>query len=492
MTSALAAKTQTAPKEITVAYGDGIGPEIMEATLHVLAEARAALNISTIEVGKAYYDKGVSTGIPPSAWDSLRRTKVFLKSPITTPQGGGYKSLNVTMRKTLGLFANVRPVRSFQPYVKGLHPLMDLVIVRENEEDLYSGIEYRQSADAFHAIKLITRSGCEKIVRYAFEYALQNGRKKVTCMSKDNIMKMSDGAFHQIFNEIGEEYPEIEKDHYIIDIGAARIAYRPEKFDVIVTENLYGDIISDIAAEVSGSVGLAGSSNIGDDFAMFEAIHGSAPDIAGQNIANPSGLLNAAVMMLVHLGQNDTAALIRNAWLKTIEDGIHTGDIYSPESKQKVGTKEFAQAVVERLGEDPYKLRKEVYESKGASGKSRAVAHPSTAKIKEKKLVGVDLYMGWNEAHVSPLGDKLAKLAGNDAKLGMISSKGLKVWPDIEIDVTNTDHLRCRFKATGDSLPATYPGELITRVAAEGLDVLKAEYLFDFDGKPGYTLSQGE
>ena len=276
-----------------------------------------------------------------------------------------------------------------------------------------------------------------------------------------------------------------------------QLVRNPKQFDVMVTGNIFGDILSDCASMLTGSLGMLPSASLGEKKdgklpALYEPVHGSAPDIAGKDIANPSGLLNAAVMMLVHLGQNDTASLIRNAWLKTIEDGIHTGDIHSPESKEKVGTQGFAKAVVARLGEDPYKLRKEVYDSKGGNGKSRAVAHPATAKVKEKILVGVDVYMGWNEARVSPLGDKLAALAGNEAKLGMISSKGLKVWPNAEMDSTNTDHLRCRFMAGSKPLPSTYPGELITRIAAAGLDVLKAEYLFDFDGKPGYTLSQGE
>jgi len=480
--------------DITVAYGDGIGPEIMDATLRILAEARAKLNIETIEVGEAYYKKGVSTGIPPSAWDTLRRTKVLLKAPITTPQGGGYKSLNVTMRKTLGLYANIRPCKSYHPFVKGLHSAMDLVIVRENEEDLYSGIEYQQTSDAFHAVKLITHTGSERIIRYAFEYAVKNGRKKVTCMSKDNIMKICDGAFHRIFNEVGEEYPEIQKEHYIIDIGAARIASHPEKFDVIVTENLYGDIISDIAAEVCGSVGLAGSSNVGPEFAMFEAIHGSAPDIAGQNIANPSGLLNGAIMMLVHLGQFETANLIENAWLKTIEDGIHTADIYhANSSKEKVGTKEFADAVIAHLGEVPYRFKKSEYGAASAVGETNARAsRPVVIPTASRTLTGVDIYIGLQNKTVEDLGDTIQRLSGEEASLTLISSKGLKVWPDAEASGSNTDHVRCRFIAKGETLPPHYSGGLISRLSEAGIDVLKMEHLYHFNGKAGYSLSAGE
>ncbi|MFN5772671.1 NADP-dependent isocitrate dehydrogenase, partial [Flavobacterium sp.] len=293
---------------ITIAKGDGIGPEIMDATLAVLKAAGAALEYDEIEVGEKVYLSGNTSGIAASSWDIIRRNKVFLKAPITTPQGGGYKSLNVTTRKFLGLYSNVRPCLSLSPYVATKHPQMDVVIIRENEEDLYAGIEHQQTDEVIQCLKLISRPGCEKIVRYAFEYARAFGRKKVTCFTKDNIMKQTDGLFHKVFDEIAVEYPEIENEHWIIDIGAAKLADTPEAFDVIVTLNLYGDVLSDVAAQIAGSVGMAGSANIGESCAMFEAIHGSAPRIAGQNIANPSGLLQGAIMMLNHIGQSAVAA----------------------------------------------------------------------------------------------------------------------------------------------------------------------------------------
>src|SRR5579859_1324255 len=295
---------------ITVAHGDGIGPEIMDATLRIIEAAGAPLAIETIEIGEKVYLRGNTAGIEPSAWESLRRTKVFLKAPITTPQGGGFKSLNVTARKTLGLYANVRPCVSYHPFVETKHTNMNLVIVRENEEDLYAGIEYRQTQDVYECLKLISRPGSAKIVRYAFEYARANKRKKVTCFTKDNIMKITDGLFHKVFDEISKEYPEIENEHWIVDIGAAKMADTPEAFAVLVMPNLYGDVLSDVAAQITGSVGLAGSSNIGSQCAMFEAIHGSAPRRAGQNLANPSGLLLGAVMMLVHIDQPDVATKV--------------------------------------------------------------------------------------------------------------------------------------------------------------------------------------
>ena len=325
---------------ITIAHGDGIGPEIMEATLRIIKAAGAQIKEEVIEIGEKVYLAGNSAGIKPEAWESLRRTRVFLKAPITTPQGGGFKSLNVTTRKVLGLYANVRPCISYHPFVDTKHPIMDVVIVRENEEDLYAGIEHRQTDEVVQCLKIISRPGSEKIIRYAFEYARAYGRKKVTCFTKDNIMKMSDGLFHKLFDEVGAEYPDLEQEHWIVDIGAAKLADTPEAFDVIVMPNLYGDILSDVAAQITGSVGLAGSANIGEGFAMFEAIHGSAPRRAGQNMANPSGLLLGAVQMLVHIGQAEVAEKVQNAWLKTLEDGVHTYDIFKDgTSREKVGTR---------------------------------------------------------------------------------------------------------------------------------------------------------
>src|SRR5436190_12935016 len=348
---------------ITVAHGDGIGPEIMNATLQILEAAGAALEIETIEIGEKVYLRGNSAGIDPSSWDSLLRTKVFLKAPITTPQGGGFKSLNVTTRKTLGQYANVRPCVSYHPFIDTKHPNMDVVIVRENEEDLYAGIEYQLTPEVMSCIKLISRPGSEKIVRYAFEYARAHNRKKVTCFMKDNIMKLTDGLFHKVFDEVAEEYTDIENESWIVDIGAAKMANTPEAFDVIVMENLYGDILSDVAAQITGSVGLAGSANIGLLCAMFEAIHGSAPRRAAQNLANPSGLLLGAVMMLVHIVETTIAERVHNAWLRTIEDGIHTYDIYEEgKSREKAGTKEFAEAVAQRTGQTPRVLKSVQYQ----------------------------------------------------------------------------------------------------------------------------------
>jgi len=485
--------------KVACAMGDGIGPEIMKATLDILKAAGTNIEPEFIELGEKVYLSGNSAGIEEEAWNVIDRNKIILKAPITTPQGKGYKSLNVTLRKSLGLFANVRPVTSLHPYVQTNFSNLDVVIVRENEEDLYAGIEHQQTQDVVQCLKLITRPGCEKIVRYAFEFARAYGRKKVTCMVKDNIMKLTDGLFHKVFDEIKVEYPEIESESYIIDIGAARLAAKPEIFDVVVTSNLYGDIISDIVAEIAGSVGMAGSSNVGTTVSMFEAIHGSAPDIAGKNIANPSGLINASIMMLAHLGLNEKADNIKNAWLTTIEEGYHTADIYKEGfSAKKVSTTEFAEEVIKRLGKAPQKLTK----SNLAAGAGQ-INIPAYKRIVEKKeLVGVDVFIDWKGTNPNEIGEALKAVNPINIQLKMITNRGVKVFPHGNKATYCTDHWRCRFVSTNADLT---PGNavytpiqfedivaLLSKLHANGHDVIKTENLYEFDGKRGFSLGQGE
>jgi isocitrate dehydrogenase len=476
--------------KITVAKGDGIGPEIMDATLEIILAAGAKLEIDEIEVGEKVYLAGNTSGIANESWDIIRKNKIFLKAPITTPQGGGYKSLNVTTRKFLGLYSNVRPCKSLHPFVKTKHPVMDIVIVRENEEDLYAGIEHQQTDEVVQCLKLISRPGCEKIVRYAFEYAKQQNRKKVTCFTKDNIMKQTDGLFHQVFDEIAKEYPEIENEHWIIDIGAAKMADTPEAFDVIVMPNLYGDVLSDVAAQITGSVGLAGSANIGEECSMFEAIHGSAPRRAGQNVANPSGLLQGAIMMLNHIGETSVAEKVQNAWLKTLEDGIHTYDIYKEgTSKQKVGTKEFAKAVIANLGKKPSILKPVTYSNDGALNLPKYKRKPSA----DKQLVGVDLFVHWEGSDPNELAKKIKMIESGGITLSMITNRGIKVWPDGFKETFCTDHWRCRFKPNeGSEINKTHVIELLKNAHNEKVDTIKTENLYTFNGKAGYSLGQGQ
>lgn len=472
---------------IVVARGDGIGPEITDAVLRVLEANQTPLEYIPVELGERAYLKGFATGIPEDAWEIIRANRVLLKGPITTPQGGGYKSVNVTLRKSLGLFANVRHCRAYTPYVASLHPTMNVVILRENEEDLYAGIEYRQSQEVVLDLKVVTRPGTESLVRYAFEYARAYGRKKLTCMTKDNIMKMSDGMFHRVFDEVAKEYADLKSDHMIIDIGAARLAAQPEMLDMIVTLNLYGDILSDIAAQVAGSIGLAGSANVGNDAAMFEAVHGSAPDIAGKDIANPSGLLNAAIQMLVHVGLPDDAERIKNAWLTTLEDGIHTPDMHREGfSTRLVGTRGFANAIIDRLGKTPEHLDSLTYQPGGI----HIAPHPT--KKQTQVLVGTDIFLVWDEADRDPqvLGDRITAIDTTPLKFQGMTNRGVKVYPNSGAETARSDMWRCRY--LGQNVTFDDVLRLLGQIHQAGIHINQVENLYTFDGERGYSLGQGE
>jgi isocitrate dehydrogenase len=343
--------------------------------------------------------------------------------------------------------------------------------------------------EVMSCIKLISRPGSEKIVRYAFEYARLHNRKKVTCFMKDNIMKMTDGLFHKVFDEIGAQYPDIEKEVWIVDIGAAKMADTPTAFDVIVMPNLYGDILSDVAAQIAGSVGLAGSANIGESCAMFEAIHGSAPRRAGKNLANPSGLLLGAVLMLVHIDQPEVAAKVHNAWLRTIEDGVHTYDIYTEGvSTVKVGTREFASAVIERLGLKPNILKPVTYAHRPA-----AVAAPARAErpAVAMQLKGIDVFVYWPSRNPNALAGAVGKLAGEGLTLQMIDNRGVKVWPAGRAETFCTDSFRCRFMADGQTDMSKLL-DVVRRINDAGIDIAVTETLRNFDGQAGFTLAQGQ
>lgn len=475
---------------ITIAHGDGIGPEIMKSVLDILKASGARLNYEEVELGEKAYLSGSTSGIHKDSWSTIRKNKILLKAPITTPQGGGYKSLNVTLRKSLGLFANVRPCRSFSPFILTKHSDMDVVIIRENEEDLYAGIEHQQTDEVVQCLKLFSRPGCEKIVRYAFEYARANNRKKVSCFVKDNIMKHTDGLFHDVFKEIAAEYPDIEADSWIIDIAAARLADTPEMFDVVVTPNLYGDVVSDIAAQISGSVGLGGSANIGHECAMFEAIHGSAPPIAGKNIANPSGLLHAAIMMLCHVEQYDVAEKIYNSWARVIEKGLHTEDIYKKDSSQQLlSTSEFAEAIINHLGESP----EEIVKADFSDYKGIQIPKYQRKSNSSKKLKGVDIFVDWKGENPKTLAQQLSRL-NNGIELTMITNRGVKVWPEGFDETFCTDHWRCRYEMinSDNEVEKTAIPRLFEKAISENIDIIKSENLYEFDGKRGYSLGQGQ
>lgn len=472
---------------IAVAHGDGIGPEIMEAALEIIKSAGAPVEIHPVEIGEKVYLRGTKTGIESTTWETIRSCKAFFKAPITTPQGGGFKSLNVTCRTTLGLYANIRPCVSYVPYINSKHPNMDVVIIRENEEDLYVGIEYRHSPQMHKALKMISDPGAEKIIRYAFEYAKAHRRNKVTCFTKDNILKISDGHFHKVFEEIATEYPDIENEHWIIDIGAAKLADAPETFDVIVTPNLYGDIISDIAAQISGSVGLVGTANIGEFGAMFEAIHGSAPRRAGQNVANPSALVLASVLMLDYLEMSDVGRTVHNAWLKTIEDGIHTYDIFQEgKSQQKVGTKEFGEAVIKRLGKKPEHLKEALKHHRVSLPK--VPENTSTASTRE--LVGVDIFVYAPDSS-QEVKEKLLSIDLKKCAITMISNRGTTIYPEGQPETYCVDEYRVRIKPKEEeqTFKQEWTANLLEIFSHQHIDVVAIEHLYNFDDKPGYSSS---
>ncbi len=483
---------------VTVIYGDGIGPEITKACLKIIEAAGASLDIKPIyEIGEKSYLAGFTSGIKPEDWQKILSTRAILKAPITTPQGGGYKSLNVSIRKSLGLFCNFRPCKSYHPYVKTNFKDLDIVIFRENEEDLYAGIEHREGHDAFVCTKLITQTGSQKIIRAAFEYARTNKRKRITCMTKDNIMKMADGAFHKAFVEIGAEYPEIEQEHMIIDIGSARLAHKPEHFDVVVTLNLYGDIISDIVAEVSGSVGFAGSANIGDKYAMFEAIHGSAPLLAGKDAANPSGMLNGAIQMLCYIGQGSVAKKVEDALLKTIEDGFVTKDLYQEGmSKKLCGTDEFAEHVIANIGKKPSHIKEATnypdfaFDNEIKSDKTKP--HPIFTKpLEVKQIVGFDAFVD-KACLTKDIAEMTRKILINGLGLKTISSRGLLLYSKDEMQDVFASHWRLRFLGGDVKLSTADGAELLAALGKLGLDVARLSTLYTYNGKNGYTLEQSE
>lgn len=481
--------------QFLVSDGDGIGPEITAAVLQVLEAAGIPLRPTAIEMGEKSYLAGHSSGISPAAWQLLRAGKVLLKAPITTPRGGGYKSLNVTLRKAFGLFANIRPVKSYPGILPGRR--MDMVIVRENEEDTYAGIEHRQTREVTQCLKLITSPGTDRILHYAYRLAALRQRKELTLMAKDNIMKITDGVFTSRFEALRPAFPTVNTRSIIIDIGTAKLAVAPESFDVVVAPNLYGDILSDVAAEASGSVGLAGSANLGTDFAMFEAVHGSAPDIAGKGVANPSGMLQAACMMLGYSGFKTEAELIENAWLCALEDGYRTADIATgKDGEKRVGTADFARAVIDRLGSKPKRLAPaQVFELPpvGPSLEFAAAASRALQASVTKQLRGIDIFVDWNEADRNPnvLGPRIAALGSEKLQLRMISNRGVKVFPQGNSATSCADHWRCRFTAES----AITHADILTlqwAIAKAGFDIIKTENLYWFDGQPGYSLGQGE
>ncbi len=475
-------------RKVTLIPGDGIGPEVVGSARRILEAARAPIEWEECEAGAAVFRKGLPSGVPPETIDSISRTRVVLKGPLETPVGYGEKSANVTLRKLFETYANVRPVRELPgvttPYSgRGI----DLVVVRENVEDLYAGIEYMQTPGVAEALKLVSRKGCEKIVRFAFELARAEGRRSVTCATKANIMKLTEGMLKRTFEEIAPEYPDIEAWHLIVDNCAHQLVKRPEQFDVIVTTNMNGDILSDESSALVGGLGFAPSGNFGNDVAIFEAVHGSAPKYAGKNVINPTALILSAVMMLRYLGMFDVAADVEHAVLVTLESGVRTGDIVGYD--RGTPTTEYTDAIISNLGKRSATWRVRDY---------RPIRLPQVrpdidfVKPSSREVAGVDVFV---EAAVpaDELGKALEEVAAGSAfSLKMIGNRGTMVYPPTGAITDVADHWRCRFvPAPNREVTDEDVLDLLRRVGSR-FPWMHVEKLQAFDGEQGFTKDQGE
>lgn len=477
---------------VTLIPGDGIGPEVVAAVQQVLAAAEVPIDWETRHAGASVFKKGVASGVLPETIESIRSTKCALKGPLETPVGFGEKSANVTLRKFFETYGNIRPVRELPgirtPYSgRGI----DFVVVRENVEDLYAGIEYLQTPGVAQALKIVTRKGSEKICRLAFELARAEGRKKVTCATKANILKLTEGLFKRVFEEVSRDYPEIAAEHQIVDNCAHQMVMRPEQFDVLVMTNMNGDILSDLASALIGGLGFAPSANIGEDASIFEAVHGSAPQIAGKDMANPTALLHSSVLMLRHLGEMKAADTVENALLVTLEDGkVLTADMAGG-GREPSGTKAFTQEVIKNLGSSPKAFPRREYKRL----KMPQVSHaPDLVKAKEYRVMGLDIFVA---TVIDPvvLGKAVeAAIKGLPVRLMQISNRGTKVYPnDLNITSDPVDCARLRFKVAthGDRLSSKDILELIARVS-ESAPWVHIEKLYKFDEIAAFTKDQGE
>lgn len=482
-------RKKSSAHRVTLIPGDGIGPEVVAAAQAVLAAAEVPVEWETRHAGASVFKKGVASGVLPETVSSIRRTRVALKGPLETPVGYGEKSANVTLRKYFETYGNIRPVRELPgirtPYSgRGI----DFVVVRENVEDLYAGIEHMQTPGVAQALKIISRRGTEKIIRLAFELARAESRKAVHCATKANILKLTEGLFKRVFEEVARDYTDIRAEHMIVDNCAHQMVMRPEQFDVLVMTNMNGDILSDLASALIGGLGFAPSANLGDQAAIFEAVHGSAPQIAGKDVANPTALISSAVLMLRHLGELKAADEVENALFVTLEDGkALTPDIAGPAG---VGTKAFTKEVVKNLGRAPKSYPRREHKLLKMPHASLPRANDSIAH----RVVGADVFV---ECAQSPsiLGPRVeAAVAGLPLRLSHISSRGAKVYPD-DLGVVSdpSDCLRLRFKTVkpGENVKEATVLELLSRLAGCA-PWMHVEKLSEFDGELAFTKDQGE
>ena len=483
---------KSAKHQVTLIPGDGIGPEVVAAVQSVLAAAEVKIDWEERHAGASVFKKGIATGVLPETIESIRRTKCALKGPLETPVGYGEKSANVTLRKFFETYGNIRPVREL-PGIRtpSSGRGIDFVVVRENVEDLYAGIEYLQTPGVAQALKIVTRKGSEKICRLAFEIARAEGRKKVTCATKANILKFTEGLFKRVFEEVSKDYPEIAAEHQIVDNCAHQLVMRPEQFDVLVMTNMNGDILSDLASALIGGLGFAPSANLGDGASIFEAVHGSAPSIAGKDMANPTALLHSSVLMLRHLGEMKAADSVENALLVTLEEGrILTADMAGG-GREPSGTKAFTGEIIKNLGAAPKSYPKREYKRI----QMPKVSHDAVmVTAKETRPMGVDIFVATaiDPGVLGPAVEKI--LTGLPLKLTQISNRGTKVYPNtLGIDTDPVDCARLRFKVDhhGDILSDKDIAELLLRVGTQAPWV-HVEKLFKYDGQAAFTKDQGE
>lgn len=476
-----------AKRKITVLPGDGIGPEVVDAALAIIQATNIPLEFEKCEAGARVFQKGIATGIPRETIASIERNKVVLKGPLETPIGYGNRSANVTLRALFETYGNIRPVRELpgvQTAFTGRG--LDIVIVRENVEDLYAGIEYMQTPGVAESLKLISREGCEKIVKLAFSYAVAEGRKAVHCATKANILKLTEGLLQHTFEEIAPEYPQIVSKHILIDNAAHQLAMRPEQFDVIVTTNMNGDILSDLTSGLTGGLGFAPSANIGNDVSIFEAVHGSAPDIAGKNKANPTALILSAAMMLRHLGEGKAANDIEQAVLVSLESGIRTSDMMG--TAKPATTSDFTQAVISNLGKTSKLSRPKKY-----TRVDLPPHHPGVNAVpsKSRRLIGLDVYI---ESTLDPaqLASGLDEsMSSSPFKLEMITNRGAIVFPSSGRSVSLVDHYRCRF-VVRDGVTRLGDEEILSLLGtlSHSHRWMHVEKLQEFDGEAAYSKSQ--
>ncbi len=471
---------------VTLIHGDGIGREVVESTVAMVEACGAQVQWEQAEAGARVFEAGITSGVPVETIESIHRNKVALKGPLYTPVGFGEKSANVTLRKLFETYANIRPVRELlgvpTPYSgRGI----DLVVVRENVEDLYAGIEHMQTPDVAQCLKLISRLGCARIARVGLELAMAQGRTNVAVATKSNIMKFTEGMMQREFHAAAKDYPTLDTWHVIVDNCAHQLVKAPEQFEVIVTTNMNGDILSDLTSALVGGLGFAPSANLGNEVAIFEAVHGSAPKYEGKDVANPTAVALSAVMMLRHLGQFEQATTMEQAILRTLEDGIHTQDVKVGEP---AGTREYTDAVIARMGQTS-SLPSRVHSPLNLPH----IAREDVRSIPgSRAYVGVDVFV---ETADSPaqLGERLMRIVkGTHFELKMVSNRGTVVWPATGGSTDCVDHFRCRFMlAPGTTWDSDTLLDLLKRIAGS-YRWMHVEKLDQVDGQPGFTRAQGE